>query len=94
MYSQNNNLQVRKDLKCMLWIADDQGGIYLLHLRAPGQLWMRFWMVGCEKPKKSAPDGTMGTTDLELRERNNERLNQGIKKNFFGICIRYLMDIF
>ena len=40
---------------------------YLLHLRAPGQLWIRFWMVGCEKPKKSAPDGTMGTTDFELR---------------------------
>lgn len=41
---------------------------YLLHLRAPGQLWMRFWMVGCEKPKKSAPDGTMGTTGLELKK--------------------------
>lgn len=41
--------------------------IYLLHLRAPGQLWMRFWMVGCEKPKKSAPDGTMGATDVELK---------------------------
>lgn len=24
-------------------------------------------MVGCEKPKKSAPDGTMGTTGLELK---------------------------
>lgn len=41
---------------------------YLLHLRAPGQLWMRFWMVGCEKPKKSAPDGTMGATGLELKK--------------------------
>lgn len=30
---------------------------------------MRFWMVGCEKPKKSAPDGTMGATDLELRKK-------------------------
>lgn len=28
---------------------------------------MRFWMVGCEKPKKSAPDGTMGATGLELK---------------------------
>lgn len=43
------------------------GIIYLLHLRAPGQLWMRFWMVGCEKPKKSAPDGTTGATGLELK---------------------------
>lgn len=42
---------------------------YLLHLRAPGQLWMRFWMVGCEKPKKSAPDGTMGATGLELKKK-------------------------
>lgn len=42
------------------------GRIYLLHLRAPGQLWMRFWMVGCEKPKKSSPDGTMDVEDLEL----------------------------
>lgn len=24
-------------------------------------------MVGCEKPKKSAPDGTMGATGLELK---------------------------
>lgn len=23
-------------------------------------------MVGCEKPKKSSPDGTMGVADLEL----------------------------
>lgn len=42
-------------------------GIYLLHLRAPGQLCIRFWIVGCEKPKKSAPDGTMGVADLELK---------------------------
>ena len=40
---------------------------YLLHLRAPGQLWMRFWMVGWEKPKKSAPDGTMGSMGLDLK---------------------------
>lgn len=42
-------------------------GIYLLHLRAPGQLWIKFWIVGCEKPKNSAPDGTMGVADLELK---------------------------
>lgn len=56
-------------------------GVYLLHFRAPGQLWMRFWMVGCEKPKKSAPDGTTGAADLELgceEERGGiSFLNQG-----------------
>lgn len=33
-------------------------------------------MVGCEKPKKSAPEGTMGTTDFELREGHIERVFQ------------------
>lgn len=53
-------------MKLVLSLNSAGGQIYLLHLRAPGQLWMRFWMVGCEKPKKSSPDGTMGVADLEL----------------------------
>lgn len=46
----------------------------MLHLRAPGQLWIRFWIVGCEKPKKSAPDGTMGVADLELKHEDTGEL--------------------
>lgn len=32
-------------------------------------------MVGCEKPKKSAPDGTTGVADLELKCKDTVELN-------------------
>lgn len=48
--------------------GDGKGrGTYFPHFRAPGQLWIRFWMVGWENPKKSAPDGTMEPKELPLR---------------------------
>lgn len=51
---------------------------------------MRFWMVGCEKPKKSAPDGTMGATALELREGHGERVHNYIKKCLSLKQLKYL----
>lgn len=42
---------------------------YLTHFRAPGQLWIRLWMVGWENPKKSAPDGSTLDTGFPLNRR-------------------------
>lgn len=40
-------------------------------------------MVGCEKPKKSAPDGTMGATGLELK-REERLIITGIITIYWG----------
>lgn len=52
-------------------------------------------MVGCEKPKKSAPDGTMGATGLELK-REECLIITGIIKMycfvFFYVKYLYLTD--
>lgn len=46
-------------------------------------------MVGCENPKKSAPDGTTGVADLELKckdtvELTSRRRSRLRKKRRFG----------
>lgn len=38
-------------------------------------------MVGCEKPKKSAPDGTMGATGLELKGKKGQFVSLKYMKN-------------
>jgi len=48
---------------------------------------MRFWIVGCEKPKKSAPDGTMGATDLELRKGHKVKFTRTSEDIHLGLIV-------
>ena len=43
---------------CLLWGLGSSNLThwYLAHFLAPGRFWIRYWMVGCEKPKNSGPD--------------------------------------
>lgn len=54
-------------------VAIDALFTHLVHLRAPGELWIKFWMVGSEKPKKSTPVGMMLGKGLPLRKKKQRK---------------------